>query len=115
MVGQHRIKRVAPGATIIAAAGTHEHGRAADVRHLALDGRAKDFADADSMVHGRYSAHTRGVSLTRTAATSGQRALHQSYSHLLITSLVVRSWPSTSLRCLWSSVESMNSRNAESS
>jgi len=43
-----------------------------------LDGRTEDLADADVAFHGRYSAQVRAVSLTRTAATSGHRAAHQS-------------------------------------
>src|SRR6476661_1989126 len=76
--GEHRVEGVAPSAAIVAAARAHKHGRAADQWPLALYGRPEDLADADSFVHGLYSAQVRGVSLTRIATTSGQRSLHQS-------------------------------------
>src|SRR5262249_51152574 len=75
---QHRIQRVAPTAAIIAAASADEHGRATDERAFALYRRPEDFTDADAFLHGWYWAQAPGVSLTRTAMTSGQRCLHQS-------------------------------------
>src|SRR4051812_6220142 len=114
MLRQHGIQRVAPGAAIIAAGGTHEHGRRADKRALALNRRPENLADAN-VAHARYSAQVFGVSDTRTHVTSGQRARHQSNSHLAMTSAVVRSCPSTSFRCLWSTVSSRNDFSAESS
>src|SRR5260370_36810629 len=54
------------------------HGWPADERSFALNRWPEDLADADAFLHGLYSAQVRGVSLTRTATTSGQRALHQS-------------------------------------
>src|SRR5262249_10732736 len=115
VLGQHGIESVAPSATIVAAASPHEHRWPADQWSLALHCRTKNLADEDAFPHGRYSAQESGVSLTRTATTSGQRTLHQSYSHWLMTSVLVRSCPKTSLRCLWSIVALMKSCNAESS
>ena len=77
--GINRMERVAPAAAIIATAGPHENRRLADQRPLTLNGRAEYLADPDHLrAHGRYSAVVFGVSLTRTAQTSGQRAWHQS-------------------------------------
>lgn len=73
--GINRMQRIAPRAAVIAPARPHKHGRLADQCPFALDGGAEYFADTD---HGLYSAQLRGVSDTRTADTSAQRALHQS-------------------------------------
>src|SRR5262245_29400267 len=78
VLGQHRIERVTPGAAIIAAARANEYGWPADQRTFTLHRRPEDFADWNPLGHGRYSAQVFGVSLTRTAVTSGQRDLHQS-------------------------------------
>src|SRR3569833_2930052 len=101
MLRQQGVERVAPRAAVVAAGRAHEHRRGADEGPLPLNGRPENFADAD-LAHARYSAQVFGVSDTRTHVTSGQRARHQSNSHLAMTSAVVRSCPSTSLRSLWS-------------
>src|SRR5262249_21749824 len=75
--GQHRIKRIAPSAAIVATGCAHEYGGASDERTFALYRRPKDLADAHKLRHGRNSARVLGVSATRTATTSGQRDLHQ--------------------------------------
>jgi hypothetical protein len=72
------MERVAPGTAIIASSGADEYRGPADQRALALYRRPEDFADRDRLRHGRYSAQLSGVSLTPTATTSGQRALHHS-------------------------------------
>src|SRR6056297_3563782 len=75
----HRMQAVAPRTAVIAPAKAHENRGHADQRAFALNRRAKDLGHAQRgfVAHGRYSAHVLGVSLTRTADTSGHCAWHQ--------------------------------------
>ena len=78
ILGQYRVERVAPSAAIVATGRAHEDGRLPDERPFTLNGRPKDFTDADTFDHDRNSAQVSDVSATRIATTSGQRDLHQS-------------------------------------
>ena len=68
------MQAVAPTATIVAAARAYEDCWLAD--QGALDRWPEYLGHPQG--HGLYSAHVFGVSLTKAALVSGQRALHQS-------------------------------------
>ena len=100
MDGIHGKKGVAPAAAKVATAGANKDRGRADERSFTLDGRAEDLADRDPLsAHGRYSAQVRGVSLTRTAETSGHLARHQAKKVRARNSAVTASVPKTSFRC----------------
>src|SRR5262245_1957811 len=78
VLGEHRIESVTPGTAIIAATRANKYSWPPDQWTFTLHRWPEDFADRNLLCHGRYSAQVFGVSLTRTAVTSGHRALHQS-------------------------------------
>src|SRR5690606_7494258 len=100
------MQTVAPGAAVIAAPSSHENCWLTDQHPFALYRWPENFRDA-YLCHGLYSAHVLGVSLTRTAEISGQRAWHHSKKCQASVSAVLWSWPRTSLRWRWSKQSSI--------